>query len=231
MPVYEWNSWQIEPRGWVDLGRLDWNDAITWDPSTSTTGSGGNYTYNWTTGTTSSNTLYTYYGDNDRGRLNNMGDRYRYTRWGTTREEMDALVTIEAAADQVAAQRRDRADARFQAQARADELLESMLSPEQVQAYQLRGEFEVIGSRGTLYRIKRGTSGNIEWIKPDGSVGGRICAHPDMSPSWLPTSDVMLAQMLALTTDEAAFVAVANVHAGERPPVRRYNPLRDPLMI
>ena len=72
--------------------------------------------------------------------------------------------------------------------------------------------FAVIGSHGTVYRINRGTSGNVEWIKPDGTVGGRLCAHPCMREQWIPTEDVMLAQMLALTTNERAWLAVANVH-------------------
>jgi hypothetical protein len=35
------------------------------------------------------------------------------------------------------------------------------------------------------------------------------CAHP---PDYLPDPDAWLAQMLALETDEAAFLRVANVH-------------------
>jgi hypothetical protein len=38
-----------------------------------------------------------------------------------------------------------------------------------------------------------------------------------MNEHWLPDQDVALAQMLALTTDEAAFVRLANVHRGRRP--------------
>jgi hypothetical protein len=108
--------------------------------------------------------------------------------------------------------------ARTAARDRAVALLESMLGPEQVTHYRLHGTFEIIGSHGTLYRVCRGVSGNIEWIKPDGSVGGRLCAHPDMFGGWMPEADVHLSQLLALRTDERAFCRVANVHQGQRPP-------------
>ncbi len=42
---------------------------------------------------------------------------------------------------------------------------------------------------------------------------------PGAPSSWLPTNDVVAAQLLALMTDEPGFLRVANVHAGERPPV------------
>jgi hypothetical protein len=111
------------------------------------------------------------------------------------------------------------AQARVRAQDRAEQFLLEMLSPSQRERYQLAGEFEVMGSAGNLYRIRRGISGNIDWIKPDGKFGGRLCAHPTMQEGWLPMQDVVLAQLLALTTDEPAFVRRANVHAGERPPL------------
>lgn len=113
-----------------------------------------------------------------------------------------------------------RATARTRAADRAEEFLVSMLSDRQKESYRLNGEFEVMGSAGNLYRIKRGKSGNIEWIKPDGKVGGKLCAHPHEGRAWLPTPDVMLAQMLALTTDEPSFIRIANVHRGNRPPIR-----------
>jgi hypothetical protein len=81
----------------------------------------------------------------------------------------------------------------------------------------LTGEFEVMGSAGGLYRIRRGTSGNVDWIDHDGSVGARLCAHPTMADGWMPDQGVAVAQLLALTTDEAGFVRMANVHAGRRP--------------
>lgn len=116
-------------------------------------------------------------------------------------------------------QREDRARARVLASDRASELLMSLLSDEQAHAYHLTGEFEVMGSAGGLYRVRRGTSGNIDWIDPEGQVGARLCAHPTMAQGWMPEQDVAAAQVLALITDEPGFVRVANVHWGRRPPV------------
>jgi hypothetical protein len=93
----------------------------------------------------------------------------------------------------------------------------ALLDERQRETYRLTKVFEVIGSHGTLYRIHRGISGNVEWITPEGEVGGRLCAHPSMNEHWLPEQDVAVAQLLALTADEAAFVRLANVHRGRRP--------------
>ena len=152
-------------------------------------------------------------------------------RWTNVlvRPEYDAAVAeIEAVADDVARrdrlatealQRQARAASRTAAIARADALLASMLSGPQLDAWRLYGHFEVIGSAGTVYRLHRGVSGNVEWLRPDGHPGGRLCAHPEMRQGWLPVEDVLVSQLLALMTDEVGFVRTANVHAGARPPV------------
>lgn len=168
----------------------DWSETI----GTATT---GNYNFTWTPVTT-----YTYNNNTDDGE-----------RWD------DAFAVVRAGAEQQQQRRAILAAARVEATSRAESLLLEMLSQSQRERYQLLGEFEVMGSAGTLYRIKRGVSGNIEWVKPDGVVGGRLCAHPTMRDGWLPTEDVVLAQFLALTTDEPAFLRLANVHAGSRPPI------------
>lgn len=111
----------------------------------------------------------------------------------------------------------ERARSRTEATDRATALLMTLLDERQRETYRESETFEVIGSHGTLYRIHRGVSGNVEWITPEGEVGGRLCAHPSMHEHWLPTADVAIAQLLALTTDEAAFVRLAKVHRGRRP--------------
>jgi hypothetical protein len=98
----------------------------------------------------------------------------------------------------------------------------SLLSPEQQASYERDQAFVVIGSAGGIYRIRPGSAGNVDWIDPANSgheVAGVLCAHPQLwTPDGsLPDPDVALAQMLALTTDEAGFVATANVHRGRRP--------------
>jgi hypothetical protein len=105
---------------------------------------------------------------------------------------------------------------RYAAEARATALLLSVLPEDQKEPYRLTGVFEIIGSRGGRYRIRRGVAGNIDWLDEHGNRGGSLCCHPPMhGANWVPTPDVMLAQMLALQCDEADFVRVAN---GPRPP-------------
>jgi hypothetical protein len=127
----------------------DWSISSTtgtiynWPVNTST----GNYPYAWTPLIT-----YTYtYGNNITTYANNDdgGEQWR------DRER----------------QSQQRATARVEAMSRAEKLLLEMLSQSQRERYRLVGEFEVMGSAGNLYRIKRGVAGNIEWIKPDGGVG------------------------------------------------------------
>jgi hypothetical protein len=97
------------------------------------------------------------------------------------------------------------------ANARALELLLSVLTPEQRASYLDEGWFEVRGSRGGRWRIRnRGQSGNVDLMPEIGEErDATYCAHP---PGSLPNADAHLAQMLALVTDEEKFVATANVH-------------------
>ena len=74
-----------------------------------------------------------------------------------------------------AAQHKDAERQRKQqlAEDRAEALLLSLLPEPERQRYRLQSYFEVIGSHGGHYRIKRGVAGNIDWLHPDGpaSVG------------------------------------------------------------
>lgn len=96
-----------------------------------------------------------------------------------------------------------------QADARAEELLLAMLTGEQAATRREHGWFEVRGSRGHRFRIRPGLYANVDRM-PD--IGDErelsLCAHP----YGVPDADAHLAQMLALVTDEDAFLAVANVH-------------------
>ena len=111
--------------------------------------------------------------------------------------------------------------ARAHATDRANATLREFLTSDQWTSFERDRAFQVVGSAGGLYRIRYGTAGNVEWWEPGSpsEVAGVLCAHPDMwdGVDWLPTPDVMLAQMLALTTDEPGFVRTANVHRGRRP--------------
>lgn len=108
---------------------------------------------------------------------------------------------------------------------RARELLLDFLNELQQAQYEEMGKFDIAGSDGTLYRIGPGTNGNVEWIDPaTGQVKGRLCAHPrayDYENRPIPEPDLHLGQLLALTTDERAWLEVANLHRGDWPPTYR----------
>ena len=192
MPVYSTGS------GWVDLGHSYTftststnSNYVVW-PSTSTT---------WG-GITSGTWEYTVtYQDPIREAI---GD---WNRQPTYRQPPEQ-----------AAERQILIDARASATSRAEELLFSLLTDEQAESYRRDGSFVVIGSHGGRYRITRGVSGNILWL-PEGAENphARLCAHPTMAESWLPTPDVQVAQLLALITDEREFVNRANIHSGRYP--------------
>lgn len=107
---------------------------------------------------------------------------------------------------------------RLVARTRARDLLCSLLTAEQALDYTEHRTFEVVGSAGNRYRIRPGSMGNVDYLH-DGEVVGVLCAHPELwdGEGYLPDADVAVAQMLALTTDEAAFVRRANLHRGTRP--------------
>jgi hypothetical protein len=141
------------------------------------------------------------------------------------REEREARLDRENAERErwqvEARERRERESLeRVRADARAEELLLTLLTPAQRERYEASDEFEMIGSLGTIYQIGKGSNGNITWVDAEGGFGGRLCAHPSMhNTGRLPDADVAVAQLLALTTDEGAFLRKVNVHAGRMPPV------------
>jgi hypothetical protein len=89
------------------------------------------------------------------------------------------------------------------------ELLMEWLSPEQFAQYDAKSYFEVTGCHsGKQYRISHGTSMNVYEL--DGAGRPRVgwCFAPK---GYLVAGDVMLAQKIALETDERGALAVANI--------------------
>lgn len=127
----------------------------------------------------------------------------REQRWAQQQREW-------AAQEAHRAEERRRTEAeRQQARATAETLLLEHLTEEQAVEYRRDQSFRVISADGErVYRVKRGWSGNVELIRPDGRVVARYCIHPR---DWVPEEDNMLAQKLLLETDEAAFNRIANV--------------------
>src|SRR6266576_5187154 len=101
--------------------------------------------------------------------------------------------------------------------ARGLELLKEWLSPEQFAQYDAKSYFEVTGCHsGKRYRINHGTSMNIHEL--DGAGRPRLgwCFAPK---GYLVAGDVMLAQKIALETDERGALAVANSFFGPTVPI------------
>lgn len=183
----------------------------------------GNTWHNWTTGTTPIQ-AYTY---NDQARV--VRDVQR-RQAAYTRPIEDPVVAQErlqrereALFQRVEAERL----AKDEAVARANETLLSLLTPEQRREYRERKQFHMRGSKGTLYRIIHGSSGNVRQVLSEADEGRGLhafCAHPQMridqrtadeagiTPGGLPHEDAMIAQMLQLMVDEDEFLAVANRH-------------------
>ena len=105
----------------------------------------------------------------------------------------------------------------WEREARGLDLLKEWLSPEQFAQYNANSYFEVTGCHsGKRYRINHGTSMNIHEL--DGAGRPRVgwCFAPK---GYLVAGDVMLAQKVALETDERGALAVANkffVQTGRR---------------
>jgi hypothetical protein len=93
-------------------------------------------------------------------------------------------------------------------EARGRRLLCEWLSDEQRAQFQQHCYFDVVGcNSGKRYRIHYGANANIHEIDPCGAVKMGWCFLPS---GYLAPGDVMLAQKIALETDENAALAVAN---------------------
>jgi hypothetical protein len=86
--------------------------------------------------------------------------------------------------------------------------LKEWLSPEQSAQYDAKSYIEVTGCHsGKRYRISHGTSMNILELDSAGRPRLGWCFAPK---GYLVAGDVMLAQKIALETDERGALAVAN---------------------
>jgi len=93
-------------------------------------------------------------------------------------------------------------------EARGLKLLREWLSPDQLVQFNADGYFDVIGcDTGNRYRIHYGSSMNIDELDDRSRPRTCYCFCTDVS---LVPGDVVLAQKIALETDERAALAVAN---------------------
>jgi hypothetical protein len=106
--------------------------------------------------------------------------------------------------------------------ARGLALLKSWLSPAQLRSYEEHGYFDAIGAdSGRIYRIHHGTQANVEQLD---AAGRTVCAWCFGPEGYLVPGDVMLAQKIAIETDERAALEVAvkhlTLHMGNIRPLR-----------
>lgn len=105
-------------------------------------------------------------------------------------------------------QRAVRETKRKAAESRAEQLMFTILRPEQVKQYSEHGYFEC-ECDDRLYRIhNRSHSANVELIV-NGKAVFSYCAHPQNCYE-TPVVDTMLSQLLMLKADERKFLATAN---------------------
>lgn len=103
---------------------------------------------------------------------------------------------------------RDELFRRRSAHLRAITLLREWLSATQREQYARCQHFDVFGSAsGRRYRIYHGTQFNIEELDAEGDAVAALCFVPE---GRLAVGDVMLAQKIALETNEMAALVVAN---------------------
>ncbi|MGV7219448.1 hypothetical protein [Bradyrhizobium sp. UFLA05-112] len=100
-------------------------------------------------------------------------------------------------------------------EARALRLLREWLSPKQRAQFDTQGHFDVTGCHtGRRYRICQGTMRNVLEIDEQGQAKKGWCFVPARA---LAVGDVMLAQKIALETDEMAVLSRANEFPPKQP--------------
>jgi hypothetical protein len=94
---------------------------------------------------------------------------------------------------------------------RSQRLLRDWLSDEQRSQYERYRYFDVVGCHsGKRYRIRHGTASNITELDATGQPLFGWCFLPRDN---LPSGDVMLAQKIALETDELGVLKIARSSA------------------
>jgi hypothetical protein len=120
------------------------------------------------------------------------------------RRHRDDFAAMGAWVDPAAA---DKAARQAEAEDKAFALLKAWLSPEQIAQLEREACFDVTGSKtGKRYRIHLGRVQNVYELDRKGHPIRGWCFTPQL---YLPMGDVMLAQKIALETDEKGAMKVA----------------------
>jgi len=148
-----------------------------------------------------------------------------YQQWSA--EQAEQLERERARAERAAVARRRRIEEQNRemaaarereqsADARARELLMMVLTPAEKRYLTRYEKIRITSQFGKKYWIDRGVTGNVHLLGSKGRKLVSICAHPDqygtVDGNCIPTTDVHVAQILALKNDEHAFWALANCY-------------------
>lgn len=110
--------------------------------------------------------------------------------------------------ERYAAQRKQLEDERQAAAEKAEKLLKEHLNEEEKARYERAGYFLVKSHKGNLYKVKKGTHGNVIRLDPvTNEELERLCVQP----SGVPTADANLAQKLWIEHMEDEFRKIANI--------------------
>lgn len=140
------------------------------------------------------------------------------TRPITPEQQAERERIRQAAQDRDAQVERERAAARE----RANTLLVEKLTPEQQATWTEQAYVAVAGSQSQrLYRIRGDGTYSMNVDCPE--AGYTYCAYPENAYE-MPLADVVLAQMLWLTTDEPEFLRMANTSPYRGSDSARYQP-------
>lgn len=93
------------------------------------------------------------------------------------------------------------------ADAKAELLLRSVLTPDQLTDYEKHQRFDVRSQHGNLYRLKYGKVRNIQRLNHEHEPVMGYCIHPKES---VPVADVLVAQKLLIEGDEDRFLQTAH---------------------
>lgn len=120
----------------------------------------------------------------------------------------EQLAVQQAARDKAEIDRKARVAEIETAKGRAEKLLLSALTDQQKEEFKSKGHFHCKSKQGNIYRIYRGTHGNVKKLDPSGRKEiESLCIQPEN----VPEADAMLAQKFHIEFNEESFRKTANI--------------------
>lgn len=194
----------------ADNSAVDFSTTwITWN-DTASTGNTADTTWAVWSGSTTAGTTATLTVDV----AGNTDGTNAWVAWsGVLGEQVAAYKEARKARKKREREARRRAKQVQRAKAKAEMLLHENLTDEQRHELREYRYFTVHSKdRKRVYRVHRGTIGNVEHVDDEGQMIAKYCVHPCS----VPEPDVMLAQKLHLEHDDQEVLKIANLQAGQR---------------